>query len=204
MKTSLYAGASAIAAILALIAVCVGAARAGDLRSSAQTLGLIEQHNLTVPHSTVATPTVTAPQSFITTHPAAGKSVVTVSMSNFGPIVLPPNNPIWATASGAKRNPNDPCFPGICREFSHLESEIAFYSQPGAIPVITHNHLLGCNNGVCQGLIGYPDGFGNEKYFTIKYANGRPLPGEMDRFLATMRSADAVNHGGGTRGPLHE
>jgi small neutral amino acid transporter SnatA (MarC family) len=72
MKSSSYAGVSAIAAMLALVALSAGAVRARDLRSSAQTLGLVEQRNLTVFHGPVATPSVTAPQSVITAHPVTG------------------------------------------------------------------------------------------------------------------------------------
>jgi hypothetical protein len=81
MKTSSHVGASAIAAMLAGIVLCAGTADARDLRSAAQTLGLTQQPNLTVPHSTVAAPSATSPQSFITSHPAAGQAVITAPAS---------------------------------------------------------------------------------------------------------------------------
>jgi hypothetical protein len=123
MKTSSHAGASAIAATLALMVVCAGAAHAGDLRSSPQTLSLIEQHNLTVPHPTVvvpalaATPSVAAPQSFTTTHLAHGQAATTT------PKVIA--NLVRYHDPGSN-NP-DPCLrtPGACDPRTTLQHQIA-------------------------------------------------------------------------------
>jgi hypothetical protein len=57
--------------MLAGIVLCAGTARAGDLRSSAQTLGPA-QHNLTVLNVTVAAPSVTVLHGPITAHPVTG------------------------------------------------------------------------------------------------------------------------------------
>jgi hypothetical protein len=75
------AGANAIGAMIVSIVLCAGAAHARDLRSSAQTLGLTQQPNLPATHTTVATSSVTAPQSFITTHPAVGQAVIAAPAS---------------------------------------------------------------------------------------------------------------------------
>jgi hypothetical protein len=121
MNASSHAGASAIAAMLAVIVLGAGAARAGDLRSSAQTSSLTEQHNLAILHPTVgvpsmaATSSVTAPQSFITTHPAHGQAVTTTPKA------------IEIRYHGPGSNISDPCLqtPGACDPRTTLKHQIA-------------------------------------------------------------------------------